>query len=490
MAILRFFISPSEPCTFAIFKPTNLKFWILMKNYITTNDTSGFFDKLSNSSEIELRLGPFRIKVFFYHISSLSVRIYKFEKLMQACHLTKAVFGDKELSSENDILEKAAQILRKLANDAPKWQFQGSFDTYEDPSKLLNIFKAAIGGKITNIEKQIEIDASLLTQQFLQVCRTDRQLAFNRKSDHSYMTRETPLSVGLPLYIHSVNRSRNDIQLMSNLRLGVSYKRILEIENSLANSVEKITDATGSFSIPSCILPGQFTFFAADNIDFMEATQSGKNSLHGTVLVAYQQRTANESQSLYVNRTKKQFLSSVNTLLFSGLNSNPTAQKLEFTPDFDSECISVSNKKDMLWILSSTDIPESNQNLRCDETNSQQKSSVMKQFKTWGSFNSKITSETNQTNIGVIAPLLREPPSNYDALFTIIMRAKSVTNELLGHGNRTVVTFDLQLYNMAMKLWLSNPNIRQDFLFRPGELHILFWALSALGNFQKIFNIF
>jgi hypothetical protein len=108
---------------------------------------------LSNSSEIELRLGPFRIKVFFYHISSLSVRIYKFEKLMQACHLTKAVFGDKELSSENDILEKAAQILRKLANDAPKWQFQGSFDTYEDPSKLLNIFKAAIGGKITNIEK-------------------------------------------------------------------------------------------------------------------------------------------------------------------------------------------------------------------------------------------------------------------------------------------------------------------------------------------------
>jgi hypothetical protein len=69
MAILRFPISPSEHCIFAIFKPTNFKFWILITNYITKNDTSGFFDKLSISSEIELTLGPSRIKGFF-NISS------------------------------------------------------------------------------------------------------------------------------------------------------------------------------------------------------------------------------------------------------------------------------------------------------------------------------------------------------------------------------------------------------------------------------------
>jgi hypothetical protein len=66
MAILRFLISPSEPCIFAIFKPTNFKFWI--ENYITKNDTSGFFDKLSISSAIELQLGPSRIKGFFYFL--------------------------------------------------------------------------------------------------------------------------------------------------------------------------------------------------------------------------------------------------------------------------------------------------------------------------------------------------------------------------------------------------------------------------------------
>jgi hypothetical protein len=52
-AILRFPISPSEPCIFAIFKPLNFN-WILIENYIKTNDTFGFFDKLSISYGIDL----------------------------------------------------------------------------------------------------------------------------------------------------------------------------------------------------------------------------------------------------------------------------------------------------------------------------------------------------------------------------------------------------------------------------------------------------
>jgi hypothetical protein len=60
-----YLISPPEPCIFAIFKLKNLKFWILIENYIITNDKSGFFDKLSISSGIELELGPSRIKGFF-----------------------------------------------------------------------------------------------------------------------------------------------------------------------------------------------------------------------------------------------------------------------------------------------------------------------------------------------------------------------------------------------------------------------------------------
>jgi hypothetical protein len=66
MEILRFLISPPEPSIFAIFNFKNFKFWILIENYIITNDTSGFFDRFSISSGIELELGPSRIKGFFY----------------------------------------------------------------------------------------------------------------------------------------------------------------------------------------------------------------------------------------------------------------------------------------------------------------------------------------------------------------------------------------------------------------------------------------
>jgi hypothetical protein len=70
MAILRIPISPSEPCIFVIFIFKNFKFLILIENYIKTNDTSGFFDKLSISSGIQLELRPSRIKGFFIFISS------------------------------------------------------------------------------------------------------------------------------------------------------------------------------------------------------------------------------------------------------------------------------------------------------------------------------------------------------------------------------------------------------------------------------------
>ena len=47
----------------------------------------------------------------------------------------------------------------------------------------------------------------------------------------------------------------------------------------------------------------------------------------------------------------------------------------------------------------------------------------------------------------------------------------------------TVVTLDMQLYDLAMKLWCSEEHIANAFLFRPGELHIIFWALASLGDY-------
>jgi hypothetical protein len=66
MAILRLSIRPSELCIFGIFKPTIFKFWILIKECIQINETFGYFDLLSKTSEFEFGLGPSQIKILYF----------------------------------------------------------------------------------------------------------------------------------------------------------------------------------------------------------------------------------------------------------------------------------------------------------------------------------------------------------------------------------------------------------------------------------------
>jgi hypothetical protein len=65
MAIL--LIRHSEPCIFAIIKPTIFKFEIIIEDYKRINDTFGFLDSWSISSEVKLGLGPSQIKIFCIH---------------------------------------------------------------------------------------------------------------------------------------------------------------------------------------------------------------------------------------------------------------------------------------------------------------------------------------------------------------------------------------------------------------------------------------
>ena len=56
------------------------------------------------------------------------------------------------------------------------------------------------------------------------------------------------------------------------------------------------------------------------------------------------------------------------------------------------------------------------------------------------------------------------------------MRARAIAIHAMGAESITVVTLVLQLYEMAMKLWMEWESIKKQFLFRRGELHLVFWA--------------
>ena len=83
----------------------------------------------------------------------------------------------------------------------------------------------------------------------------------------------------------------------------------------------------------------------------------------------------------------------------------------------------------------------------------------------------------------MVPPLIRAPPTDINVLYTSFMNIQNIAKNITGKDCLTVITLDMQLYDMAMKLWCSVEDVSNSFLFRLGELHILMWALACIGDY-------
>ena len=105
----------------------------------------------------------------------------------------------------------------------------------------------------------------------------------------------------------------------------------------------------------------------------------------------------------------------------------------------------------------------------------------------WGAFNSLVSSKVPcKTSVVMVPPLIRAPPTDINVLYSSLMYIKTISKNLNEEGVLTVVTLDMQLYDLAMKLWCSFDHVSNTFLFRPGELHIIFWALASIGDYIEV----
>ena len=115
-----------------------------------------------------------------------------------------------------------------------------------------------------------------------------KMLAFQNRT-------ETSLNVGLALEVHKSTRSKSLVEKLGQLDLTVPYKKVMEIEDCHRNAVLERMNFTGGVYRPPWLVHDMFVWFALDNIDFLEFTPSGMNTLHGTAIAVYQ--TASDSSS-------------------------------------------------------------------------------------------------------------------------------------------------------------------------------------------------
>ena len=383
-----------------------------------------------------------------------------------------------DIKNDYSVIIEAAKLLRRQIGSIPLWKFQGKFDDFQIPLLIQAYCKTVIMGtrKIKTDERESNINhsSSLLAQLIIQMSKTDRQTSYTPKNTYI----ETPLSVGISLDFHTSTRSEEFVNKLKNMGIGISYKKLMSIEKCMAGHVVEETKAHNGVYLPPWTVSGEFTWFAIDNIDLLGNTPSGMNTLHGTAISMYQEKVQDEKPSERLFDRKMKLKESYDDCEMPFLycdqpKPKKSSRHSHVTLNESKETMAEKRKIDLAWIMATVGCFNADLNVTSDK---------IKTPGTWTAFNS-LSSKCNKkiTNIALLAPLIRSPPTDTSTLFTAIMRTGNITTQVMGEGMMTVVTFDMQLYDQAMRLWEVNEEIRSNYIFRPGELHVVFWAFSQVG---------
>lgn len=436
----------------------------------------------------------------------------------------------KDDTSDLKILMKSASIIRKEIAASAAWTFQGSFADYAVPQRLYTFIKWIIEGPHSTVQtdrKQavLQKSASNISQHIVSAFKSDRQIKYVSPiaDDKFKLSSETAFSLGVSLLLHQQTRKKSLVDIASRLGIGERYSRVLRLEAQLAHAVTKRLNECNGLYIPPFVVKNKSVFFAIDNVDFLEDTPTGKDTLHGTAIVMYQKETETENRmvsSLEVEGIgKKQSLTE--PIPFELLPCQAPKLKFEpirqYTVQRRHGISEVYRIWDLAWAIASCirgDNPDVGATIAVQdvapvsepETGSDASSCVNIETEdlepvaetpeggfsecipTWNAYNSLITTTGTKTNVAVVPPLIRHSPTSWPGLYTALKRAQNISALVVGEGKPTVITLDLQLYEKAQKL-MSKEDMTGKFVLRIGELHTVFSALKAIGRYIECSGI-
>ena len=99
-----------------------------------------------------------------------------------------------------------------------------------------------------------------VTQMIYQSFKTRRQVNYEPNTETSRVMTDTPLNVGLGLYVHQKIHSKNICNFLSDLNLSVNYGKVRNIKSNLEKYIIKRTKENRGVYKPSSILEGTLCF--------------------------------------------------------------------------------------------------------------------------------------------------------------------------------------------------------------------------------------
>ena len=412
------------------------------------------------------------------------------EKVCTKSFVSFSVDASIKTSSNSWVLHQSAKILRKAILARPSWQFTGDFtNSTVCPNELKTFLKWLLydnDERMTSFRKQeVQRAVDIFGEQLAGGCKTARQVNYQNEkgtvqNERGFYQKETALNVGTGLVMYCNRRSEKDVNFLHSLNISVPYGKILEIDECIFDYCCKNFVTEDGMYFPSVLSKVDRPYFAIDNADFKRDTKDGKNQLHATVIVVYQNQTSSpeDTENIVVQRAIKK----------SG-----EQKKYDFSTKIQ---LCVPPKEFATKVLDNFRNVVVMADLECQEIDL---THCLLQFfdksgkvLTWKGYNSCLIDPPDKLTTIATLPLIKSPPTDLSTLYTALKSCQGIST-LITPGKRTVITLDLQLYIKAMQL-STKDEIDKNYFFRIGELHAVFAMSKAIGRiiensgFDKLFT--
>lgn len=277
--------------------------------------------------------------------------------------------------------------------------------------------------------------------------------------------------VGIALAVHQATRSKTLVQLLHAAGHCICYEQMQRIDTSLAKR-QMCRFEENQVTVSSNLTPGNFVQYAADNIDILEKTLDGKGTFHATQMAVFQNGSLDQAATTASlpspgrKRVLKDVPEGFHDISPAGMESKSKKLQPSFPPagELMELCrVGQFNPHDLAWLVS--------RNLHHNH----------QVIPAWTAYNQQMTAvkDTTKTVIGHM-PIIRAPAHEFDTVWTVILRAKRVS-QFLGQVH-TVITFDQALYYKAKELTWLRPEECTKVIIRLGGFHTALNFLRCIGQ--------
>ena len=290
-----------------------------------------------------------------------------------------------------------------------------------------------------------------------------------------------PKHTSLAMCVHHLTSSKRLIELLNTMGHSVSYDEMRAVNMSIAEKVLAQVEAFGTV-IPTNIKPGAFVQIAADNNDLNEETLDGKNTMHATTMVIYQNKMfgPDPPPTTVEQRAKQRSLQATSNVYdieeCPGRGRRPPVNDhigsidMEWYKDTNDEMHTACDT-DFIWALLRLCPKKFGEAVIAEVLDKQV-------IPTWAGFNAILYPEMPKvSNIGY-CPMVDGSSNDYSTIYTVLKHAQKISTAV-GQAD-TVITFDLAIYSKAKEIQWRFPNKFSNVVVRMEGFHIALKFLSLL----------